>query len=61
MYHYIQPFNQKFKKFEFLHFKHFEKQLNFFKKKYVFFDCYELFEKSNKSVAITNEIEEIET
>ena len=48
MYHYIQPFNQKFKKFEFLHFKHFEKQLNFFKKKYVFFDCYELFEKSNK-------------
>ena len=48
MYHYIQSFNQNLKNFEFLHYKNFKKQLNFFEKKYNFFDCYELFEKSKK-------------
>ena len=45
MYHYIQSYNTKLKNFEFLHYKNFEKQLNFFENKYDFFDCYELFEK----------------
>lgn len=48
MYHYIQSFNKNLKNFEFLHYKNFKKQLNFFEKKYNFFDCYELFEKSKK-------------
>lgn len=45
MYHYIQSHEPKFKNFEFLHYKNFEKQLNFFKRKYDFFDCHQLFEE----------------
>ena len=47
MYHYIQSYETKLKNFEFLHYKNFEKQLNFFERKYDFFDCHELFEKYN--------------
>ena len=43
MYHYVQSFNKDYKNFSFLNFKNFIKQLQFFKKKYQFFDCNELF------------------
>ena len=43
MYHYVQSFNKDYKNFSFLNFKNFKKQLQFFKKKYQFFDYNELF------------------
>lgn len=39
MYHYVQKFNPREKYAKYLHFKNFEKQIIFFKKKYLFFDC----------------------
>ena len=45
MYHYVQEYNDKLKNFSFLHFKNFEKQILYFKRKYNFFNCNELFEK----------------
>ena len=50
MYHYVQSFDKKKKYFSFLDVKNFIKQLNFFKKKYQFFDCSELFSKKIKLI-----------
>ena len=46
MYHYIEKFNPKLKYFSYLDVKNFEKQLKYFKKKYIFFDCNDLFNKN---------------
>ncbi len=46
MYHYVQSFDKDFKKFSYLDFRNFKKQIKFFKQKYKFFDCNELFEKN---------------
>ncbi len=46
MYHYIEKFNPKLKYFSYLDVKNFEKQVSYFKRKYEFFDCNELFNKN---------------
>ena len=39
MYHYVKKQNKKEKYAKYLHYKNFEKQIIFFKKKYLFFNC----------------------
>jgi len=48
VYHKIKEYDKKFKHDKFLHVKNFEKQIHFFKKKYNFIDCKELFDKKRK-------------
>ena len=48
VYHKIKKYDKKFKYDKFLHVKNFEKQIHFFKKKYNFIDCKELFDKKIK-------------
>ena len=48
VYHKIKKYDQKFKYDKFLHVKNFDKQVHFFKKKYSFIDCKELFNKEKK-------------
>ena len=56
MYHYIEKFNPNLKYFSYLDFKNFEKQIIYFKKKYKFFDCNELFESNFKKKDFSKKI-----
>ena len=52
MYHYVQNFKKEQKYLNFLSLSSFKKQVNFFEKKYNFFDTDELFIKKFKKDAI---------
>ena len=39
MYHYVRSHDKNLPNLNYLHFKNFEKQIQYFKKKYQFFDC----------------------